>query len=84
MARESSDKSGQAQLSPEQCAVLRQIAQGHSTDEVAAALGLESAQVRQALGTTLQQLGARTKLEAILCAVERGLLTFEPQDDGGQ
>jgi DNA-binding CsgD family transcriptional regulator len=70
-----------AQLPTLQLAVLQQAAQGRSTDESAAALDLEPDQVQQALLTSMHQLGARTKLEAILRAVALGFLNLTPQSD---
>jgi LuxR family transcriptional regulator, regulator of acetate metabolism len=76
--REESKAEIQVQLSREQLTVLQYTARGLNTDEIATTLALEPDRVRQALLTSMRQLGAHSKLEAILRAVQLGLLELGP------
>ena len=55
-------------------AVLRAMAAGLGTDQVAALLGIAPGAVRAHLRVAMAELGARSKLEAILLALRRGLI----------
>ena len=54
--------------------VLRLSATGLTTDEVAERLGLHPDEVRRHLASTMAALGASSKLEAVVRALERGLI----------
>jgi PAS domain S-box-containing protein len=62
------------QLTPRQAEVLRCLAGGHSTDQIAERLGISRETVRNHIRDILKRLGAHTRLEAVVVARERGLL----------
>ncbi len=64
----------QARLTPRQDAVLHLLAAGRSTDEIGDELGLARATVRNHVQAVLRRLGARSRVEAVALARERGLL----------
>ena len=57
-------------------AVLRLSATGLLTDAVADRLGMSTHQVRRHLVRAMAALGARSKLEAVVLALELGLITL--------
>lgn len=59
-------------LTDDQWLILNCAASGMSVAETAAAHGYEPAQVRVLLAGAMHQLGARSKLEAIILAHRRG------------
>ena len=61
-------------LSRQECDVLTASARGAIVCEVASELGLSEPQVRATLRSVMCKLGARSKLEAVLIALRRGLL----------
>jgi hypothetical protein len=54
--------------------ILSLAATGWSTSAIADALGMLPAAVSQSLALTIQCVGARSKMEAVLIAVRRGLI----------
>jgi DNA-binding NarL/FixJ family response regulator len=62
--------------SDRELAVLRLVATGLSTAEVAAPLYISGHTVRAHLKSALRKLGARSKLEAVLIAVRAGWITL--------
>ena len=69
-----SSRSGLGGLSRREFEVLRLAAQGNTNPEIATATGLARNTVKTYLQATLQKLGARNRVEAIVVAGERGLL----------
>jgi DNA-binding CsgD family transcriptional regulator len=65
-----------AGLTPRECAVLAASATGRTVAEVAELLGQSPEEVRRHLGSAIARLGARSKLEAVLVALRRGLITL--------
>jgi DNA-binding NarL/FixJ family response regulator len=64
-------------LAPRELAVLRVLATGASTEEVAEQLGIAVLTVRTHLRNAMAKLHAHSKLEAILLAVKADLITLE-------
>jgi DNA-binding CsgD family transcriptional regulator len=67
-----SKRVGPGRLTPREADVLRRLATGRSSAEVAADLGLTADAVRQHLTSAMLKLGARSKLEAIIKAARSG------------
>jgi len=65
-------------LSPRHAEVLRLIASGRATAEVAEELGLASSTVRNHIRDVLAQLGAHSRQEAIAKAQRAGLMPLRP------
>ena len=63
-----------SRLTPREYDVLRRAALGESNPEIADALGLTKNTVKSYMQSTLQKLGARNRVEAILAAQRSGLL----------
>jgi PAS domain S-box-containing protein len=61
-------------LTPRQDAVLHLLAAGRSTEEIGDDLGLARATVRNHVQAVLRRLGARSRVEAVALARERGML----------
>ncbi len=61
-------------LTKRQREVLSGLARGESVDEIGRRLGLSPVTVRNHVQGAMNCLGARSRLEAVLVAVERGLL----------
>jgi PAS domain S-box-containing protein len=72
--REDGRDSVRAPLTPRQEEVLRLLAAGRSTDEIAAELHLARETVRNHVRAVLRALGAHTRLEAVVTAQRLGLL----------
>lgn len=64
-------------LSPRQLDVLRLLAQGKSTIQMAEALHLAPETVRNHIRRLLEALGAGTRLEAVLIALREGLVSLD-------
>jgi len=62
--------------SPAELAVLRASATGRMSVEVADLLGLDAEVVRAQLGNAVTKLGAHSKLEAVVLALESGLIAL--------
>jgi two-component system, NarL family, response regulator DesR len=65
---------GQNPLTPREAEVLRAAAEGGSTEEIAAAVFLSPATVRNYLSNAIAKLGARNRIDAIRLAREAGWL----------
>jgi PAS domain S-box-containing protein len=61
-------------LSPRQTSVLRLLASGAGTKAIARALGISPATVRNHIQQIMTALGAHSRLEAVVRALQRGLL----------
>ena len=61
-------------LTKRQLEVLRLLAEGRSTAEIATALGLTQTTVRNYVASLLAALGAHTRLQAVIAAREAGLI----------
>jgi DNA-binding NarL/FixJ family response regulator len=61
-------------LTKRQLDVLRLLAEGRSTAEIAAALGLTETTVRNYVANLLAALGAHTRLQAVIAARKAGLI----------
>ena len=61
-------------LTPRQMQVLRELAGGASTDEIASVLSLSRTTVRNHIANTMAALGAHTRLQAVIDAQRRGLI----------
>lgn len=61
-------------LTPREGLVLAQLAEGHSTREIAATLGVSLNTVGNHVQAVLAKLGAHTKLEAVIMAMRAGLV----------
>ena len=66
-------------LSAQQQAVLALFATGLHSAEVAAALGTPVGEVRAHLVSAVVELGARSKLEAVIIALRLGLIDLPPE-----
>jgi DNA-binding CsgD family transcriptional regulator len=62
------------QLTPRQAAVLKLLAEGKSTDEIAAELSLNRTTVRNYIANVLVALDVHSRLQAVVAAREAGLL----------
>ncbi|HEX4521616.1 MAG TPA: LuxR C-terminal-related transcriptional regulator [Gaiellaceae bacterium] len=63
-----------ATLTPRQLEVLRLLGAGRSTSEIANELGVSSTTVRNHVAHLLSELGAHSRLQAVVAAHEAGLL----------
>jgi DNA-binding NarL/FixJ family response regulator len=61
-------------LTTQETAILAASATGRTVGEVAKFLGYPRETVLQCLATAIQKLGARSKLEAVVIALRRGLI----------
>ncbi len=61
-------------LTPRQLDVLRLLAEGRSTAEIATELGLRQTTVRNYVANLLAALGAHTRLQAVIAAGKAGLI----------
>jgi DNA-binding NarL/FixJ family response regulator len=62
------------ELTKREVEVLQLLAEGKGLEEAAAALGLSRSTVRDYLTMAMGRLGARSRLEAVLMAIRRGLV----------
>jgi DNA-binding CsgD family transcriptional regulator len=62
------------ELTPRQRDVLRLLGEGRSTTRIAAELGIAEETARNHIKAVLRSLGARSRLEAVVAAHQRGLL----------
>ncbi|HWZ90571.1 MAG TPA: LuxR C-terminal-related transcriptional regulator [Polyangiaceae bacterium] len=58
--------------------ILKLLANGHSYDDIGVALRLSVNTVRSHIRTIYERLGASTKVEAVIAAMELGLLDRNP------
>ncbi|MUN36793.1 helix-turn-helix domain-containing protein [Actinomadura litoris] len=71
-------------LTPQQMAVLRLLADGHTDETIARRLGVSLRTTRRITAELMQMLGARSRFQAGVRAVERGILRSEsdrPDED---
>ena len=61
-------------LTPRQHEVLRLLGEGHTTDQMAEQMGLSAETVRNHVKAVLGQLGAKSRLEAVITGYRLGLL----------
>jgi len=61
-------------LTPREVEVLRLMAAGTSTEDIARALGIQASTVNNHIQHILEKLGAHTKLQAVCAAQQRGLI----------
>jgi PAS domain S-box-containing protein len=66
---------GPSQLTPRQAEVLRHLAAGCSTQQIATSMSLSVETVRNHIRAVLRRLGAHSRLEAVAKARKLGLLT---------
>jgi DNA-binding CsgD family transcriptional regulator len=72
-----SGAAGTPRVAPRELEVLRLVARGRSTHEIADDLGISPHTVRNHVRHVRRKLGARTKLEAVLTAMRLGILDRE-------
>src|SRR5687768_14738059 len=65
---------GRGLLTERQCEILKLLQLGHSYEDIGVALGLSVNTVRTHLRTIYERLGASTKVEAVMIAMELGIL----------
>ena len=72
-------------LTAREMEVLRYLAMGWDTANIAAELGVSPHTVRNHSTNLRRKLGVKTRLEAVIAAVRMGVLTFvdERRDTGG-
>jgi two-component system, NarL family, response regulator len=71
-------------LTRRECQVLAQLAHGASTSEAAQHLVLSPATVKHHLSAVHRKLGARSRTEAVMMAVTRGLIEVDATEVNGQ
>ena len=62
-----------------QLEILKLLAHGHSYEDIGVALNLSINTVRSHVRTLYERLGASTKVEAVIAAIELGLLPRDPK-----
>jgi len=62
------------ELTPREITVLRALADGRSTKEIAEQLSISGATVRNHVQRLLRKLKSHTRLEAVMCAAREGLI----------
>jgi DNA-binding CsgD family transcriptional regulator len=70
-------------LSDKELAVVREIARGRETDEIAELLFLSPHTVRSHVKNGMKKLGARNRAHAVAIAIHRGLIDVAPDADTG-
>jgi PAS domain S-box-containing protein len=73
-AHDAAGAEAESPLTGRQLDVLRLLAEGRSTDEIAASLSLSPTTVRNYVARILAALGVNTRLQAVLVAKQRGLV----------
>ena len=64
-------------LTARECEVLTLLARGYSGEEVARELGVSAETVRAHVRNSVTKLRARTRLHAVVLALQRGEITLE-------
>lgn len=67
-----------ARLSGKERSVMRELARGSNTDEIAAALHVSPHTVRTHIKNGMRKLEARTRAHAVAIALSEGAIDFEP------
>jgi two-component system, NarL family, response regulator len=67
----------QPQLSPREIAVLRHVARGTANPEIAAELAISESTVKVHVASLIAKLGARSRADAVVIALERGVIDLE-------
>jgi DNA-binding CsgD family transcriptional regulator len=75
--------SGAVHLSPRETEILRYVAAGHTTKEVAAALKIAESTAEWHISNILVELGAASRAEAVAIGLREGLLEPDQQRDRG-
>ncbi|HEV2251359.1 MAG TPA: helix-turn-helix transcriptional regulator [Candidatus Limnocylindria bacterium] len=70
-------------LTSQQRRVLRGVATGHSTKQIAADLQLTERTVKWHMARIFERLGAANRAEAVAIAIRRGDLNGSPSESGG-
>jgi len=65
-------------LSPRETEILRYVAAGHTTKEVAAALNIAESTAEWHISNVLVKLGAASRAEAVAIGLREGLLEEQP------
>jgi DNA-binding CsgD family transcriptional regulator len=73
----------EARLSDKEIAVLREVALGRETDEIARLLFVSPHTVRTHVKNGMRKLRARTRAHAVAIALARGLIEAEPKSRTG-
>jgi DNA-binding CsgD family transcriptional regulator len=68
----------ESKLSPRQIECLRLAAEGKTSSEIAAALGISSRTVDQYVGEACERLNVRNRIQAVAKALTLGLLPDAP------
>src|SRR5690606_16436808 len=63
-----------ASLSPRNVEVLRLLAQGAATRQISDQLGYSERTIKHAVAEILEELGARSRAEAVAMGIRRGLI----------
>jgi DNA-binding CsgD family transcriptional regulator len=71
-------------LSDKEIAVLRELALGRQTDEIAEVLYLSPHTVRSHVKNGMKKLGARNRAHAVAIALSAGAIEYEPERDAGR
>ena len=67
-----------ARLSEKERSVLREVARGHSTEEIARVLVVSPHTVRTHIKNGMRKLEAHTRAHAVAIALSEGAIRFEP------
>ena len=67
-----------ARLSEKERSVLRELAQGHSTEQIAEVLIVSPHTVRTHIKNGMRKLGARTRAHAVAIALSEGAIDYKP------
>ena len=70
-----------ARLSEKERSVLRELARGHSTEQIAEVLIVSPHTVRTHIKNGMRKLEARTRAHAVAIALSEGAIEFEPLPD---
>jgi DNA-binding CsgD family transcriptional regulator len=74
------DRARSARLSGKERSVLRELARGYRTEQVAEALTVSPHTVRTHIKNSLRKLGARTRAHAVAIALHEGAIDFDPDE----
>jgi DNA-binding CsgD family transcriptional regulator len=70
-------------LSEKEASVLRELALGRPTEEIAELLFVSPHTVRSHVKNAMKKLGARNRAHAVAIAIRSGLIAFEPEREVG-